>query len=47
MPKTNFITQLILEIKLAYYLSSFGACSGIRDHNESSDGLGKLKKSQK
>ena len=32
MQKTNFITQLILEIKLTHYLLSLWACSGIPEH---------------
>ena len=32
MQKTNFITQLILEIKLTHYLLSLWACSGILEH---------------
>ena len=33
MQKTNFITQLIVEIKLTYYLLSLWACSGRPEHN--------------
>ena len=32
MQKTNYITQLILKIKLTNYLSSLWACSGMTDH---------------
>ena len=32
MQKTNFITQLILEIKLTHYLLSFWACLGMPEH---------------
>ena len=32
MQKTNFITQLILKIKLTYYSSSLCACPGMPDH---------------
>ena len=32
MQKTNFITQLILEIKLTHYLLSLWACSGMPEH---------------
>ena len=32
MQETNFITQLILDIKLNHYLLSFWACRGMSDH---------------
>ena len=32
MKKANFITQVILEIKLAHYLSSIWACPGLSNH---------------
>ena len=32
MQKANFLTELIFEIKLAYYLSSLWACLGIPEH---------------
>ena len=32
MQKTNFITQLILEIKLSHYLLSLWACSDMPEH---------------
>ena len=32
MQETNFITQLILEIKMTHYLLSPGACSGVPEH---------------
>ena len=34
MQKTNFITQLILEIKLTHYLSSLLASPGMYDHTD-------------
>ena len=36
MQKTNFITQLIFEIKLTHYLLSIWACSGVPGHTWSS-----------
>ena len=35
MQNTNFITQLIIEIELAYYLLSLLACVGMPDHTQS------------
>ena len=35
MQKTNFITQLILKIKLKHYFSSLWACSGMPDYTHS------------
>ena len=32
MQKTNFITDLIVEIKLTHYLLSLWACPGMSDH---------------